>query len=223
VESSIHAGLQLSALYPDWHHNQRKNHQDHQDHHLDRYLADIVLTRDFSRPATIQMALFCNPSSSACKHIVSICRNFKVHSHAQSTSTRRQSAVKTKDPFNKSTRRALVKPFGSASTGPEKRRINGKIATRHTASSSSTMTTTTTTDTAKQIEQSPPPQHSSMHRAMIALGSNIGDRVGMIEQACEKMPARAIIVKRTSFLYETAPMYVTDQNTFLNGVCEVRS
>lgn len=61
------------------------------------------------------------------------------------------------------------------------------------------------------------------HRAMIALGSNIGDRVRMIEQACEKMSAQGINVKRTSLLYETAPMYVTDQGAFYNGVCEVRS
>lgn len=66
-------------------------------------------------------------------------------------------------------------------------------------------------------------QPATVHSAMIALGSNIGDRVSMIEQACEKMPSRGIIVKATSFLYETAPMYVTDQASFCNGVCEVRN
>jgi 7,8-dihydro-6-hydroxymethylpterin-pyrophosphokinase (HPPK) len=63
---------------------------------------------------------------------------------------------------------------------------------------------------------------TTMHRAMIALGSNIGDRVNMIEQACEMMASRGLHVKATSCLYETAPMYVTDQEPFLNGVCEVR-
>lgn len=62
-----------------------------------------------------------------------------------------------------------------------------------------------------------------IHRAMIALGSNIGDRLDMIEQACGKMRSRGINVKATSFLYETAPMYVTDQEAFYNGVCEVRN
>lgn len=66
-------------------------------------------------------------------------------------------------------------------------------------------------------------QDATKHCAMIALGSNIGDRVQMIEQACEKMSAQGIIVQRTSLLYETAPMYVTDQDTFYNAVCEVRS
>ncbi len=66
-------------------------------------------------------------------------------------------------------------------------------------------------------------QRIAPHRAMIALGSNIGDRVSMIEQACEMMPVWGINVKATSLLYETAPMYVTDQDAFYNGVCEVRS
>lgn len=66
------------------------------------------------------------------------------------------------------------------------------------------------------------PPHATMHRAMIALGSNIGNRVKMIEEACEKMSTRGIKIKATSLLYETAPMYVTDQDAFYNGICEVR-
>lgn len=68
-----------------------------------------------------------------------------------------------------------------------------------------------------------PHQQPIMHRAMIGLGSNIGDRVSMIEQAYDKMLAQGITVKATSLLYETAPMYVTDQAAFYNGVCEVRN
>ena len=73
------------------------------------------------------------------------------------------------------------------------------------------------------IGQPCPEQCATIHRAMIALGSNIGDRVSMIEQACEKMQSQGIAVKATSLLYETAPMYVKDQEAFYNGVCEVRS
>jgi 7,8-dihydro-6-hydroxymethylpterin-pyrophosphokinase (HPPK) len=68
-----------------------------------------------------------------------------------------------------------------------------------------------------------PHQQPAMHRAMIGLGSNIGDRVSMIEQAYDRMLAQGITVKATSLLYETAPMYVTDQAAFYNGVCEVRN
>lgn len=60
-----------------------------------------------------------------------------------------------------------------------------------------------------------------MRRAYIALGSNLGDRVGMIEKACNEMSARGIRVTRTSSLWETEPMYVLDQGDFINGVCEV--
>lgn len=57
--------------------------------------------------------------------------------------------------------------------------------------------------------------------AYIALGSNLGDRIGWIEKACREMDARGIRVKRTSSLWETEPMYVLDQDRFINGACEV--
>jgi 2-amino-4-hydroxy-6-hydroxymethyldihydropteridine diphosphokinase/dihydropteroate synthase len=59
------------------------------------------------------------------------------------------------------------------------------------------------------------------HRAFIALGSNVGERVEMIEKACLEMDRANIKVLRTSSLFETAPMYYLDQEPFMNGVCEV--
>jgi 2-amino-4-hydroxy-6-hydroxymethyldihydropteridine diphosphokinase/dihydropteroate synthase len=50
----------------------------------------------------------------------------------------------------------------------------------------------------------------------------MGDRIAMVEQACLEMERAGIKVKRTSSLFETAPMYVLDQEPFINGVCEVR-
>lgn len=68
-----------------------------------------------------------------------------------------------------------------------------------------------------------PVQSSSVpHRAFIALGSNVGDRIEMIEKACLELDRANIKVKRTSSLFETEPMYVLDQAPFMNGVCEVR-
>ncbi len=61
-----------------------------------------------------------------------------------------------------------------------------------------------------------------VHRAYIALGSNVGDRISMIESACREMDRRGISVIRTSALYETEAMYLPDQQSFINGVCEVR-
>ncbi|TPX14957.1 uncharacterized protein E0L32_004787 [Thyridium curvatum] len=59
--------------------------------------------------------------------------------------------------------------------------------------------------------------------AYIALGSNLGDRIGWIQKACDEMDARGIKVKRTSNLWETEPMYVLDQERFVNGACEVET
>ncbi|KAL7752988.1 trifunctional dihydropteroate synthetase [Sorochytrium milnesiophthora] len=61
-----------------------------------------------------------------------------------------------------------------------------------------------------------------MHTAYIAMGSNLGDRAGHIHAALFAMTqdGQSRIVN-TSFLYETAPMYVTDQPMFLNAVCKI--
>ena len=60
------------------------------------------------------------------------------------------------------------------------------------------------------------------NKALIALGSNMGDRVAMIEQACRKMESTGLVkILRTSNLYETKAMYVLDQDNFVNGACEV--
>ncbi|KAL9008960.1 MAG: hypothetical protein Q9173_005972, partial [Seirophora scorigena] len=64
---------------------------------------------------------------------------------------------------------------------------------------------------------------SDNHRALVALGSNLGDRVGMIEQACTEMQLRGLKVLRTSSLYESEPMYKTDQPSFVNGVCQIET
>ncbi|KAK0701820.1 putative multifunctional folic acid synthesis protein [Lasiosphaeria miniovina] len=61
------------------------------------------------------------------------------------------------------------------------------------------------------------------HTAYIALGSNMGDRITWIEKACSEMDARGIKVTRTSSLWETEPMYVLDQDRFINGACEVET
>ncbi len=62
----------------------------------------------------------------------------------------------------------------------------------------------------------------SYSRVFVALGSNVGNRLEMIEQACTAMSRQGLRVRRTSSLYETEAMYVTDQHPFINGACEVR-
>lgn len=80
----------------------------------------------------------------------------------------------------------------------------------------------------RQYEQS---QHSLLsdgipngrHRAYLALGSNLGNRVETIESAVREMSDRGLAVLRTSALYETKPMYLENQESFINGACEVCS
>ena len=64
---------------------------------------------------------------------------------------------------------------------------------------------------------------SGRHRAFLALGSNLGNRVEMIESAVREMGDRGLSVSRTSALYETKPMYLENQESFINGACEVCS
>jgi dihydroneopterin aldolase/2-amino-4-hydroxy-6-hydroxymethyldihydropteridine diphosphokinase/dihydropteroate synthase len=55
----------------------------------------------------------------------------------------------------------------------------------------------------------------------IAVGSNIGDRVGHVRRAVKLLEAAGVTLVDTSRLYESEPMYVEDQALFLNGVIEV--
>lgn len=64
---------------------------------------------------------------------------------------------------------------------------------------------------------------ASVRETYIALGSNIGDRIRHVEDACRELNSAGVQVLRTSALYETQPMYVVDQDPFINGVCEVRA
>jgi dihydroneopterin aldolase/2-amino-4-hydroxy-6-hydroxymethyldihydropteridine diphosphokinase/dihydropteroate synthase len=78
-----------------------------------------------------------------------------------------------------------------------------------------------------------------MTLAALAIGSNLGDKVTNIENALQLIeqplsqvpdlvaenPLDPVLVSivDTSFLYESTPMYVTEQPSFLNAACLVRS
>ena len=73
----------------------------------------------------------------------------------------------------------------------------------------------------KNDQKFPSKSNVAKRKAYVALGSNLGDRIGWIEKACNEMSARGIKITRTSSLWETEPMYVLDQHRFVNGACEV--
>jgi 2-amino-4-hydroxy-6-hydroxymethyldihydropteridine diphosphokinase len=59
-----------------------------------------------------------------------------------------------------------------------------------------------------------------MVEAYIAFGSNIGDREENISRAL-KILKHKIKITKTSSLYETKPMYLENQDWFLNGVTKI--
>ena len=77
-----------------------------------------------------------------------------------------------------------------------------------------------------------PPTPSDLHTLAIALGSNLGDRFANIETALHFVEVLDTLLKGlddeakvsvidTSFMYETAPVYVIDQPRFANCTCMV--
>ncbi len=52
----------------------------------------------------------------------------------------------------------------------------------------------------------------------IGLGSNVGDRLGRLEDACHALEA-SLVDQRCSAVYESEPMYLEDQPPFLNACC----
>jgi dihydroneopterin aldolase/2-amino-4-hydroxy-6-hydroxymethyldihydropteridine diphosphokinase/dihydropteroate synthase len=85
--------------------------------------------------------------------------------------------------------------------------------------------------------QPPRDEDVPSHMVAIAFGSNLGDRFANIELALRLLESPSdfldtshdilnqkdaeIAIIDTSFLYETAPMYVTGQPSFVNGACLV--
>ncbi len=60
-----------------------------------------------------------------------------------------------------------------------------------------------------------------MAQVILGLGSNIGNRAELIQIAVKKLSSK-IQIQKASSLYETAPMYLENQSSFLNAVllCE---
>ncbi|KAF5778651.1 putative 2-amino-4-hydroxy-6-hydroxymethyldihydropteridine diphosphokinase [Helianthus annuus] len=59
--------------------------------------------------------------------------------------------------------------------------------------------------------------HSPEQEVVIALGSNVGDRLNNFNEALTQMKKSGIEITRHACLYETEPAYVTDQPLFLNS------
>ncbi|KAI0752672.1 Dihydropteroate synthase [Daedaleopsis nitida] len=92
----------------------------------------------------------------------------------------------------------------------------------------------TTASSSRRAPSSPSSKKSLPHIAAIAIGANVGDRFSNIEFALRLLEAPGADLERwngppcvavvdTSFMYETAPMYVEDQPNFINCACMVET
>lgn len=59
--------------------------------------------------------------------------------------------------------------------------------------------------------------HSPEQEVVIALGSNVGNRLRNFDEALQLMKSSGIQITRHACLYETEPVHVTDQPRFLNS------
>jgi len=62
-----------------------------------------------------------------------------------------------------------------------------------------------------------------MKRVYLGLGSNLGDRAAMLDEAVRALESPRLHILRVSPVYETEPMDVPGQNWFLNLVVEAET
>jgi len=135
----------------------------------------------------------------------------------------RQAAVVTTRPF--SARSWLIPTSSNVTSLPQAHRPQPQWVTKRLLTQSATWTPhklkpTNASSAVNGITFKNESKEKPKKKAYIALGSNLGDRIGMIEKACNLMEEKGIKIKRTSSLWETKPMYVLDQENFVNGACE---
>lgn len=65
--------------------------------------------------------------------------------------------------------------------------------------------------------------HLGHSRVLLALGSNLGDRQSNLSAALELLPVWGVHIVACSQVYETAPVGVTDQPSFLNMAAEIET
>lgn len=64
---------------------------------------------------------------------------------------------------------------------------------------------------------------STLHRCVLSLGSNIGDREDHLQAALDALPAHGVMPAKISRVYETDPVGGPDQGPFLNAVAIVHT
>ncbi|RPD61724.1 Dihydropteroate synthase [Lentinus tigrinus ALCF2SS1-7] len=130
----------------------------------------------------------------------------------------------------------ISKPSAILGAGSAEVEVTRKLEdfTTPSLTTSSTGSTTPVPSLATPGADAAAPSKSLPHLAAIAIGANIGDRFANIECALRLLEAPGadlekwtgsprVVVVNTSFLYETAPMYVEKQPKFINCACMVET
>lgn len=68
-----------------------------------------------------------------------------------------------------------------------------------------------------------PKKEKNRNRIFIALGSNLGDRTGTIQNALSDISRDVGIIINCSSFYESEPWGEKDQNGFINAMCELET
>lgn len=58
-------------------------------------------------------------------------------------------------------------------------------------------------------------------RYVIGLGANLGDRWAALREAVARLAAAGVVIEARSPVYETPPMHITEQPSFLNAAVRV--
>ncbi|MDP4621255.1 MAG: 2-amino-4-hydroxy-6-hydroxymethyldihydropteridine diphosphokinase, partial [Thermoleophilia bacterium] len=64
---------------------------------------------------------------------------------------------------------------------------------------------------------------SSIRRAVLSVGSNMGDRLAHLQGALDLLAERGVRILAVSSVYRTAPVGGPDQDDFLNAIAIVES
>ncbi|KAI0719851.1 Dihydropteroate synthase [Cerioporus squamosus] len=119
-------------------------------------------------------------------------------------------------------------------TSPSSTTASASSSTLASSSFPAASSTSSQISTSSDAAPSSSSSKSLPHIAAIAIGANMGDRFSNIECALRLLEAPSanldewtgpprVVVVDTSFMYETAPMYVENQPRFINCACMVET
>lgn len=196
-----------------------------------RYVSNVLLTHDGNIDHRHSVARIKQGLEPAYSPLTSLNDQFRQDDHATSPSSTNLSDISTQEADAKGATRCELEMYYPIATLPDQElsssregKETGDDAFQHAyAAEAEILEMDNGTKPVSEQNGAQEKRKSDSRIVFIALGSNVGDRFKNIENACREIDADPDMrIVRTSHLYETAPMYVEDQDAFLNGACRVR-